>query len=131
MKEDELWKGLMESLPVQFLQCFFADAVDTFDLTKPIHFLDKELAQLAPESEDGKRIVDNLMQITTKIGYEHLIYIHNEVQGYGDNVFDERNFIYFYRLYDRLKKPIAALLIYTDTDPNYRPSSFKYSFLGT
>ena len=66
-----------------------------------------------------------------KDGSGRLILIHPEVQGYRHQNYEEREFIYFYRLYDRFKLPIATLVIFTDTDPNYEPNCFTYSFLGT
>jgi hypothetical protein len=60
-----------------------------------------------------------------------IIYIHSEIQGYFDEIFDERNFIYFYRLFDRFKGNITVLVIYTDDNGDYKPSVFEYRFMGT
>ncbi len=129
---DELWKGVFEDLAVEFIQKFYPEMYPYLDLNRPIEFLDKELAQLTPESEDGKRAVDKLVKVYLVGMIEpRIIYIHGEVQGYPDNVFDERNFIYFYRLFDRFKGNIAVNVIYTDDNPNYKPSVFNYHCMGT
>ena len=131
MTNDELWKGIIEDLDIEFLTKFFPNDLNLFDLSKPILFLDKELSQIMPESEDSGRNIDKLLQITLKDGSGRLILIHPEVQGYRHQNYEEREFIYFYRLYDRFKLPIATLVIFTDTDPNYEPNCFTYSFLLT
>ena len=40
-------------------------------------------------------------------------------------------FTYFYRIYDRYDKPVTCIAIFTDDNKNFKPSNFKYSFLGT
>ena len=131
MTNDELWKGIIEDLDIEFLTKFFPDDLHLFDLSKPIVFLDKELSQIMPESEDSGRNIDKLLQITLKGGGERLILIHPEVQGYRHENYEEREFIYYYRLYDRFKLPIATLVIFTDTDPNYEPNCYNFTFIGT
>ena len=131
MTNDELWKGIIEDLDIEFLHKFFADSIHLFDLTKPIIFLDKELSQIMPESEDSGRSIDKLLQVSLKTGDNQLILIHPEVQGYRHENYAEREFIYFYRLYDRFKIPIVTLVIFTDSELNYEPSYYSYSFLGT
>lgn len=129
---DELWKGALEDFAIEFIQKFYPQLYPYLDPDRPIEFLDKELAQLAPDSEDGKRIVDKLMKVYL-IGQDEprIIYIHNEVQGYSEDKFDERSFIYFYRLFDRFKGNITTRAIYTDTRKRYKPSVFKYECYGT
>ena len=131
MTNDELWKGIIEDLDTEFLVKFFPDALHLFDLTKPIVFLDKELSQIMPDSKDSGRDIDKLLQVSLKGGGNRLILVHPEVQGYKHIDFAEREFIYFYRLYDRFKLPIVTLVIFTDTNPQYEPASYLYSFLGT
>lgn len=132
LTNDELWKGVFEDLATDFIQKFYPDLYPYLDPSRPIEFLDKELAQLSPDSEDGKRAVDKLMKVYLVGMIEpRIIYIHGEVQGYPDVVFDERNFIYFYRLFDRFKGNIAVNVIYTDDNPHYKPSEFRYNCMGT
>jgi hypothetical protein len=131
MTNDELWKGIIEDLIMEFLEKFYAHDLHLFDFSKPILFLDKELSQILPESEQGSRNIDKLIQISLIGGGERYILIHPEVHGYRHEYYEEREFIYYYRLFDRFKLPIGTLAIFTDTDPNYEPNCYRTSFLGT
>jgi predicted transposase YdaD len=128
---DELWKGIIEDIPREFLRRFFNDAMPFIDFTQPFVFLDKELSQIMPESEDMPRRVDKLLQVTMKGGDKQLFLVHAEVQGYWHADFAEREFIYYYRLYDRYKMKIATLVIFTDPNKGYKPSVYRTEFLGT
>jgi hypothetical protein len=130
MTNDELWQGIIEDLDIEFLHKFFPNEIDQFDLSKPIVFLDKELSQIMPNDENSPRRVDKLMQISLKNGGNRLVLIHPEVQGYKLSDYTEREFVYYYRIYDRFLLPIGTLVIFTDTDPNYEPNCYKTSFLG-
>jgi predicted transposase YdaD len=132
---DELWQGALEDFALDFIQKFYPELYWRIDTNKPIEFLDKVLMQLHPDSEDKKRIVDKLMKVHLKgTGDLHYLYIHAEAQGYPDGKFDRRNFIYFYRLFDRLvvdDDNITVLVLYTSDDKSHQPSCFKYDFYGT
>ncbi len=52
---DLLWKGLLEDFFPDFLRYFIKNADETFDLTKDIQFLDKELARLFPDTKGKNR----------------------------------------------------------------------------
>jgi predicted transposase/invertase (TIGR01784 family) len=131
-QDDLLWKGIIEDMPVFFVELFLPDAAQVLDLDRGFEFLDKELEELFPE-ETAKhpRFVDKLLKAYTKDGREEWILIHIEVQGYRDKDFARRMFTYFYRLLDRYNKPVTALAIFTDDKKNFRPNSFEYHFLGT
>jgi predicted transposase/invertase (TIGR01784 family) len=75
--------------------------------------------------------VDKLVEAFTRDGREQCIYLHIEVQGHKDNNFEKRMFTYFYRIMDRLKKPVTAIVILTDEHKNFRPAIYQYDFLGT
>lgn len=129
---DELWQGALEDFAEEFIQKFYPKIYRQLDRSKPIEFLDKVLAQLHPDSEDGKRIVDKLMKVYLKKEKDpKYIYIHSEVQGYGEKKYSKRNFIYFYRLFDRFDDNIATITILTDTNPTYKPFDYRYENYGT
>jgi predicted transposase YdaD len=132
---DELWQGALEDFAIDFIQKFYPDLYWRVDQNKPIEFLDKVLAQLHPESEDQRRVVDKLMKVHLKgTGDLHYLYIHAEAQGYPDTKFDRRNFIYFYRIFDRLivdHDNLTVLVLYTSDDKGHQPSCFRYDFYGT
>jgi hypothetical protein len=113
------------------LTFFYPKASNIFDFTKGFEFLDKELEQIILPSSSKNRIADKLVKVYTKEGLEQWILVHIEVQGYEDEEFSERMFTYFYRIYDKYRKDISALAIFTNDNPKFRPNYFKKSFLGT
>ncbi len=130
---DELWKGAIEDLSMEFIQKFYPTLYPYIELNdpKPIEFLDKELARLHGNSEVGRKEVDKLLGVHIRgIKEMQMVYIHFEAQGYVDNNFSERNFTYFYRLIDLYGKNVTMLVILTDSNPNYKPSVYRYDFMG-
>ena len=51
-RDDSLWKAILEDLFAEFLQFFFPNANEIFDMEKGFEFLDKELEQIFPMQED-------------------------------------------------------------------------------
>lgn len=129
--KDILWKSIIEDFFKEFLFFFYPEWVNEVDFDKGFEFLDKELEQLFPDSQSTHRFADKLVKVYTKKGIEHWVLIHIEVQGYHDKDFAERMFIYYYRIYDRYRKKIAALAIYTDDSPSFHPTEFSVDFLNT
>ena len=66
-----------------------------------------------------------------KTGREVTLVIHIEVQGYVDDTFAERMWIYFYRLYDRYRSSIVSLALLSDDRDSFRPSSYSLESHGT
>ena len=131
IRKDILWKAIIEDFFPDFLTFFYPEALDIFDFTKSFEFLDKELEQIILPSSSKNRIADKLVKVYTKEGVEQWILVHIEVQGYEDDEFAERMFTYFYRIYDKYKKDVSALAIFTDDNPKFHPKFFKKSFLRT
>jgi hypothetical protein len=130
---DELWKGALEDFPFEFIKKFYPNLYPYLDLDhpQPIEFLDKELARLHGDSEIGQKRVDKLIGVHLRgMSKMRILYIHVEVQGYYDAEFAERNFIYFYRLFDLHGENITVLVIFTDDNPNYKPSVYELRFMG-
>ena len=132
-RDDTLWKAILEDLFDDFLRFFFEEEAELFDLERGFEFLDKELEQLFPSGDDkaGTKFVDKLVKVFTKAGKEEWILVHIEVQGYNDTDITSRMFTYFCRIYDRHKKPVTSIAIFTDAQKSYRPQQFDYDFLGT
>ena len=132
-RDDSLWKAILEDLFAEFLQFFFPNANEIFDMEKGFEFLDKELEQIFPMQEDdfSPKYVDKLVKVFTREGLEQWILIHIEVQGSTDATFGHRMFQYFYRIYDKYQHPITSFAILTDTNKNFRPQYYEQSYLGT
>lgn len=132
-RDDSLWKAVLEDVFDDFLRFFILDADEIFDFSRPFEFLDKELEQLFPSNPNdfSPKYVDKLVKVFTKEGAERWILVHVEVQGSRDADFGLRMFQYYYRIYDKFKRPITAFAILTDTNKRFRPKQFEQEFLGT
>ncbi|CAN0464366.1 unnamed protein product, partial [Phaeothamnion confervicola] len=60
-----------------------------------------------------------------------IVLIHIEVQNQRQNFFTERVFVYFYRIYDRHRKPVCTLVILGDDVPDWRPDRHEMKAWGT
>lgn len=121
----------MEDFFKEAIHYFFPKLNPKIDWKRGFEILDKELAQIYPESDETHRRVDMLVKVWLKNGQEQWILFHFEVQGYPDKHFGYRMFVYFYRLRDRFKVPIASFVILTDADKNWKPKFYRYNHHGT
>ena len=65
-----------------------------------------------------------------KDGNERWVLVHVEIQGYRDEDFAERMFIYFYRIYDKFRQKIVSLAVFSDPEKKFKPDRFFYNFFG-
>ncbi len=130
MEHDSPWKEVLEDLFEEFLAFFFPELHHAIDFTQPPEFLENELRQIAVEGETGKRVVDKLVKVFLQNGAERWLLIHIEIQGYQEQNFPERMFIYFYRLFDKHRKHVISLAVLTDDNPNFRPREYTRSGWG-
>ena len=131
-RDDTLWKAILEDIFDDFLRFMYPNADDIFDISRGFDFLDKELEDLFPQSdEENIRYVDKLVRVWLKSGEENWILIHIEVQGTSDKTFSERMYVYGYRIRDKYKRKVTAWAILTDKNKQYVPSEFSESYLGT
>ena len=131
-RDDTLWKGILEDLFDDFLRFIYPDADNLFDMARGFDFLDKELEDLFPQTdEENIRYVDKLVRVWLKDGTEEWILIHIEVQGAPEISFPERMYIYNYRLRDKYNRKITAWAILADRNKKFLPRHFKESYLGT
>ena len=129
--QDALWKGALEDFSSDFLKYFYSKYIHQIDFSKGIEFLDKELQQISPQSQDSRRYVDKLFKVFLKNGEEKWILVHVEIQGYLDEKFAERMYIYQYRIFDTYKVKVAALAIFTDDNKNFHPKEYRSEIFGT
>jgi hypothetical protein len=100
------------------------------DWTRGYDFLDHEFQQIVRDANLGKRLADKLVKVWLKNGDEAILYIHVEVQAQHDAGFEQRMFVYHYRIFDRFNQPILSLAILGDSSPNWRPHCFGYEIGG-
>ena len=130
-RPDDLWKIVIEDLFEDFLHFFLPDAAAAVDWSHEPEFLDKELEALHQESQENSRYVDKLVKVRLHGGRENCLLIHADIQGYHDDAFAERMFIYFYRVFDRYRLPVTALAVFTDDRPGFKPAAYDYQCFGT
>lgn len=128
---DKLWKAILEDFFPEAMLFFFPKHYPDIDWSKGFEILDKEQKQIFPESEESHRRVDMLVKVWLVDGTEQWILIHIEVQGYRDEDFARRMFIYYYRLVDRFNKPVSALAILTDRDKTWQPDRYETQCMET
>ncbi len=124
MEQDSPWKEVLEDLFEEFLEFFFPEVHRDLDFSKGYEFLDKELQQIIIESETGARVVDELVKVYLRDGAESWLLIHIEIQGYAQEEFPERMYVYNYRTFDKFRKEVVSLALLTDDDPRFRPNEY-------
>lgn len=132
-RNDILWKSILEDIFDDFLKFFFPNAETLFDLEKGFEYLDQELEQVFPPDGDefAVKYVDKLVKVYCRSGAEAWLLVHIEVQGYRDETFADRMFTYYYRIWDKYRKPITAFAIFTDDCRRFLPGKFEQACLGT
>lgn len=127
---DDPWKEALELFFEQFMQLCFADVHAAIDWSLPATMRDKELQQLFPESQVGKRFVDKLFEVLLLNGQVGLILIHVEVQSQKDVDFSRRMYVYNHRIAERYGQEVLSLAVLGDTNAKWRPNQFRRSLLG-
>jgi hypothetical protein len=108
---DTAWKEALDAYFEPFMAFFFADAHREIEWSRGVEMLDKELQQISPESERGRRVADKLARVRRTNGHEEWILVHIEVQSQREREFAERMFVYNYRLFDRYNRKVASFAI--------------------
>lgn len=106
---DRLFKELISTFFEEFLLLFFPDVYEDIDFEHTA-FLSEELFTDVVKGE--KRRVDILVETRLK-GEDSLIIIHVEPQSYEQPEFHERMFIYFSRLYEKYRRRILPIAIFS------------------
>lgn len=128
---DTAWKDALEALFEPFMAFFFPEAHGDIDWSHRPEMLDKELQQITPESEQGRRVVDKLVKVWRTNGQDEWVLVHIEVQSQPDTDFARRMYVYNYRLFDRYNRRVASFAILGDDRASWRPRRFGYELWGT
>ena len=128
---DTPWKKILDIYFEDFVSYCWPERHAEINWQKGYKSLDKELSKIARGAPITNRIIDKLMEVYLNNGESAYVLIHLEVQGQFDSNFEERMFIYHYRLSDLHKKPIASLAILIDADEDWRPVSYKKELWGS
>jgi hypothetical protein len=130
MEHDNPWKEAVEDLFDDFLFFFFPEIHRDVDFSKGYQFLEKELHKIIKSSKTGKRYGDKLVKVFLADGSEKWLLIHIEIQGYKQENFPERMYIYNYRIFDKFRKEVISLALLTDANPRFRPNEYRRSHWG-
>ncbi|MGZ8244070.1 cytosolic protein [Methylomagnum sp.] len=127
---DSPWKDAVQHDFPAFLAFYFPDIYRQIDWEAGFALLDQELRAIVREAEQGKRVVDLLVQVRRLDGRETWVYIQIEIQTQRDLGLPERVFVYHYRLFDRYQAPIASLVVLADPVSGWRPDRYGYELFG-
>jgi hypothetical protein len=127
---DSPWKRALEDYFEEFMAFFFPDIDGDIDWDRGYEFLDTQLQQIVREAETGKRFADKLVKLWRKSGEQTCVFVHIEIQSQREPGFEGRMFTYYNRLRDRFDESIVSLAVLADTDPNWRPQTFRDSLWG-
>ncbi|RKD25793.1 transposase [Ammoniphilus oxalaticus] len=106
---DRLFKELIGTFFEEFMLLFFPKAYESIDFEHTV-FLSEELYTDIVKGE--KRRVDLLVETRLK-GEQALIIIHVEPQSYVQPDFQDRMFVYFSRLYEKYRRKILPIAIFS------------------
>lgn len=82
------------------------------------------------DAELGRRFADQLVKVWRLGSEEAWVLVHVEVQSQEESTFEERMFVYFYRIYDRYRRQVVSLAVLGDTRSTWRPNQFSYALWG-
>jgi len=128
---DSPWKEAIDLLFEDFMLLCFPAIHEKIDWSVAPKMLDKELQQIAPESEVGLRVVDKLVEVKLLSGLLEWLLIHIEIQNQRTTDFVERIFTCFCRIRDKYNKPLVCLAVLGDESPTWRPNQFSLDTMGS
>ena len=135
---DAAWKTILEAFEVEVVEVLFPEIFDDIDWACGTESLDLELAEIQREMFDKdsseKIISDKIIKVRLKDKNSKILFIHVEVQSYSsdEDVFGERMFRYFYRIWDKFrynnkdKSEVIAAAIYTYKGERGKDKSYVY-----
>ncbi len=108
---DDAWKEALRLYFEPFIAHFFPAIHVEVDWARGYQFLDKELASIGRGHTLGRRVADKLAQVYLKNGKRRWLLIHLEIQGEPRRRFNERMYVYNYRLFDRFHVKVVSLAV--------------------
>ncbi len=118
---DRLFKELLSTFFIEFLQLFVPDVVETIDPAS-LRFLPQEYFADLTAGED--KVIDLLAEVKQS-GEEVGFLVHVEAQSTAESNFARRIFFYFSRLHQKYLQPIYPIVLFSFDEP-YRPEPDTY-----
>ncbi|NFO89127.1 hypothetical protein FDC58_08350 [Clostridium botulinum] len=135
---DAAWKTILEAFEVEAVEVLFPEIFDEIAWELGTESLDLELQEIQREIFDKdsaeKIISDKIIKVKLKDNNSKILFIHVEVQSYSsdEDVFGERMFRYFYRIWDKFryknkdKSEVIAAAIYTYKGERGKDTKYVY-----
>ncbi|HEX4945761.1 MAG TPA: DUF4351 domain-containing protein [Blastocatellia bacterium] len=111
--QDSAWKDLLDAHFEEFIAFFFPDVFAGIDWARGYEFMDKELARLGRGHAMGARLADKLAKCWLLDGNEVALLLHNEVQDKVEDNFNQRMYVYSYRIFDKYGWEVVSLAVVT------------------
>ena len=122
---DRLFKELLKTFLVEFLELFFPDVAANIDPLR-LHFLDKELFTDVTRGE--RHEVDLVVKAAFRGQDTHFL-IHAEAQAHRQEHFPSRMFRYFARLHEDHGLPVYPIAIFSYVSPRKaEPTEYTVKF---
>jgi len=116
---DRLFKELLQEFFNEFIQAFFPSIFNELDFSY-LRFLQQEI--FTDITSGQKHIVDLLAETRLK-NEESLILIHVENQAQYQPNFHQRMFVYYSRLYEKFRKNIIPIAVFSYDIPREEPDT--------
>lgn len=127
MEHDRLFKALLTTFFVEFLDLFFPEVKRNLN-RQSIEFLDKEVFT---DIASGERHEVDLLVKAKFRGKEAFFLIHVENQATVQETFGQRMFKYFARLHEKYQLPVYPIVLFSyDCPKSAAASSYEVSFPG-
>ena len=127
---DNAWKELLDRHFAGFLKFFFPEIHAAIDWTRKPVFLDKELPKLGPRHLRGHRLADKLAKVRLRSGQPLFIILHSEIQGEARADFNQRMYVYHYRIEDRYNCPVVSIGVVTGGTGQTAVGRYEAELLG-
>ncbi|MGL5068100.1 MAG: Rpn family recombination-promoting nuclease/putative transposase, partial [Sarcina sp.] len=104
---DAAWKTVLEAFEQEIVELLFPEIYEKINWDIESEALDNELLEIQKEifsKEETKKVIsDKIIKVKLKDNESKILFIHVEVQSYfsKEQVFAERMFRYFYRIWDK------------------------------
>lgn len=139
---DAAWKTILEAFEEEIVELLFPEIYNKINWDIKSEALDNELLEIQKEifsKEEAEKIIsDKIIKVTMKDNESKILFIHVEVQSYSsnENIFAERMFRYFYRIWDKFrykyedKSDIIGSAIYTYKGSSGKDKKYTYKLSG-
>ncbi|UJL48301.1 transposase [Virgibacillus sp. NKC19-16] len=123
-KHDQLFKQLINTFFEEFLEAFFPEVHWNVDFTAITPLPGEVFTDLI---DDKTRRLDIVVETKLK-DVETVLIIHVEPQSYTETDFHERMYHYFSLLYNKYRKPILPIAVFSYDENRYEKDEFSIGF---